>query len=474
MNAKRSINYAARSNKLLFLLLNSLRLCAFAVLKIFDRCKDYKQILRISNNECFTMPGDIFPLQSKTILIIITGGIAAYKSLELIRLLRKSGAAVRVILTKAGAEFVTPLSVAALSGHAVYQDLFSLKDETEMGHIRLSREADLVVVAPASADFIAKMAQGRADDLASTTLLACNKPILIAPAMNCEMWLKPAFQRNLSTLRHDGVEVIGPAHGDLACGETGSGRMVEADEILEKITVLLRGAMKLNGLRALVTSGPTFEPIDPVRFIGNRSSGKQGHAIAAELAAMGAEVTLVTGPVQIPPPSVAHVINVETAAQMRDACAELLSAPVDIAVCAAAVADWRVSEPAAHKIKKSAESSTPQLKFVQNDDILKMISHHQSRPKLVIGFAAETENLLEFAAAKLKAKNCDWIVANHVGPKELDTQSNMLGKTCGGVFGSDENQATLITSSAQTPWPLMSKQDLAKNLVAEIVKFFER
>lgn len=427
------------------------------------------------------MNDDFLPLRSKTILLVITGGIAAYKSLELIRLLRKSGAEVRAILTKSGAEFVTPLSVAALCGHTAYQDLFSLKDETEMGHIRLSREADLVVVAPASADFIAKMAQGRADDLASTTLLACNKPILIAPAMNCEMWSKPAFQRNLSTLRHDGAEVIGPAHGDLACGEVGSGRMVEAAEIFEKITLMLQRNLELRpleGLRALVTSGPTYEPIDPVRFIGNRSSGKQGHAIAAELAAMGAEVTLVSGPVQIPLPTVAHVIKIETAVQMRDACISLLPQGMDIAVCAAAVADWRVSEPAQHKIKKSGDQAGLQLELTQNDDILKIISNHHNRPKLVVGFAAETENLLGFAAKKLKSKNCDWIVANDVGPKESDKESdiepNMLGKTCSGVFGSDQNQATLLTSSAQIPWKLMSKQELAKNLVAEIVKFFER
>lgn len=402
-------------------------------------------------------------LEGKSILLVISGGISAYKSLELIRLLKKSCAKVRCILTRAGAEFVTPLSVAALSGEPVYQDLFSLKDETEMGHIQLSRDADLIVVAPASADLISKMAQGRADDLASTTLLASNKQILLAPAMNREMWAHKAVQRNITALRQDNIQLVGPSHGDLACGETGAGRMSEPQEIFERILSIFHEIQPLQGLRALVTSGPTYEPIDPVRFIGNRSSGKQGHAIASFLLRAGAIVTLVSGPTSLEAPTGVQLINVETAEQMKDACLGTL--PVDIAVCAAAVADWRVLNVDKQKIKKITSTDVPKFELVKNEDILSLISQHPQRPKLVIGFAAETENLAAYAEQKLRAKGCDWIVANNV--------TNYMGTTQYNVFGANENQVTLLKftngSVVHDAWPLLTKLQVAQRLTEEII-----
>lgn len=394
-------------------------------------------------------------LSTHSILLIISGGIAAYKSLELIRLLKKSDAGVRVILTKGGEQFVTPLSVSALSEHPVYTDLWSLKDESEMGHIRLSREADLIIVAPASANLIAKMANGIADDLASTTLLASNKPILISPAMNPEMWSKPSTQRNIHQLEQDGVHVIQPRTGDMACGETGTGRMPEALELFDTIQKILLKNKPLAGKKAIVTSGPTYEPIDPVRFIGNRSSGKQGHAIATELAQQGAMVTLVTGPTALTPPHGVTTIPIETADQMKDAVLNAL--PADIFIGTAAVADWKVTNPAPQKMKKRAGGEAPALHFTENPDILSLVGHHQNRPKLVIGFAAETENVLENARLKLTKKGCNWIISNQVGTDENQ------------AFGADENIVTLLTSTTEEPWNKMSKQDIAKKLVDIII-----
>jgi len=372
-------------------------------------------------------------LNGKSVLLIISGGIAAYKALELIRLIRRDGGKVRCILTDGGAQFVTALSVASLSNEPVYTDLFSLKDEAEMGHIRLSREADLVVVVPASADIIAKMAAGMANDLATTTLLATDKKVMIAPAMNPMMWEHLATQANIATLQQRGVLQIGPAPGDMACGETGMGRMAEAEDIFAAISDFFLQNRKLAGLRALVTSGPTFEPLDPVRFIGNRSSGKQGHAIAEALCARGAEVTLVTGPVNIPDPAGVNVIHVETAAQMLAVCQKQL--PVDIFVGAAAVSDWAAADVAEKKIKKSG--APPSLKLKENPDILATLSKPgKKRPQLVIGFAAETGDLLKNARAKMKSKGCDWIIANEVaGAKK--------------IFGSDENHVYLLENQKQ-------------------------
>lgn len=394
-------------------------------------------------------------LSTHSILLIISGGIAAYKSLELIRLLKKSGASVRVILTKGGEQFVTPLSVSALSEHPVYTDLWSLKDESEMGHIRLSREADLIVVAPASANLMAKMANGIADDLASTTLLASNKPIMICPAMNPEMWAKPSTQRNIQRLEQDGVHIIHPRTGDMACGETGTGRMPEATELFSAIENFFLRNKPLAGKKAIVTSGPTYEPIDPVRFIGNRSSGKQGHAIATELAKQGASVTLVTGPTALTPPHGVTTISIETADQMKDAVIGAL--PADIFVGTAAVADWKVTNPAPQKMKKRAGGEAPALQFSENPDILSLVGHHQNRPHLVIGFAAETENPIENARLKLTKKNCDWIIANQVGT--TDNQA----------FGADENQVTILTSTTTEVWDKMSKSNIAKKLVNKII-----
>ena len=392
-------------------------------------------------------------LVGKRILLIISGGIAAYKSLDLIRRLRESGAAVRCVLTPAGARFVTPLSVAALSGEKVYTDLFSLTDESEMGHIRLSREADLVVVAPASADIIAKMATGLADDLATTALLATDKPVMIAPAMNHLMWRHPATRHNLATLEGRGILRVGPGEGDLACGETGPGRMAESLEILAAIKTFFRDNSPLKGKRALVTSGPTHEAIDPVRYITNRSSGKQGHAVAAALARLGAETILVTGPTHEPDPPGVKVMRIVSAEDMLAACRTVL--PVDVAVCAAAVNDWRVVEPAEQKLKK-AGGKPPTLKFAENPDILQSLSNAgDMRSRLVIGFAAETEDIIENAAAKRLKKGCDWIVANDVSPGT-------------GTFGGDKNTVHLVVDGKVESWPTMTKKEVAERLAARI------
>ncbi len=395
-------------------------------------------------------------LKNKNILLVISGGIAAYKALELIRLLKKSGCNVRCILTAGGQQFITPLSVASLSGEQCYTDLWSLKDEAEMGHIRLSREADLIVVAPASADFLAKLAQGRADDLATTTLLAANKDILVVPAMNHCMWNNPATQDNMRLLNSRGIYHVGPDDGEMACGEYGAGRMVEPEAMIQAIIAKLSANMPLAGLKALVTSGPTYEPLDPVRFIGNRSSGKQGHAIAAALAAKGADVTLITGPVALPDPSSITTIHVETAAEML--AASLHALPSDIAVCAAAVSDWSAATIETQKIKKQGDHLPPQLQLRENPDILSTLSHHAQRPKLVIGFAAETENLIQSGQKKRLTKGCDWIVANDVG-REV-------------IFGADENRIILISEDAAEEWDKMSKKSVAEKLAEKIVQNF--
>jgi phosphopantothenoylcysteine decarboxylase/phosphopantothenate--cysteine ligase len=398
--------------------------------------------------------------QAPRILLIIAGGIAAYKSLELIRRLRERGIGVRCILTAAGAEFVTPLAVASLSGERVFTDLFSLTDEAEIGHIRLSREADLVVVAPATADLIAKMAHGLANDLASTALLATDTPVLLAPAMNAMMWGHPATRRNIAQVQADGARLVGPNPGDMACGETGIGRMAEPEEILAAIDELLAaGAGALAGRRALVTSGPTIEAIDPVRFIANRSSGKQGHAIAAALARAGAVVTLVSGPVHEPDPVGVSVVRVESACEMLDAC--LAALPVEVAVCAAAVADWRVAKARREKIKKRPGQSPPTLTLEENPDILQALARAEARPRLVIGFAAETEDLAGNARRKLAAKGCDWIIANDVSREQ-------------GTFGGVLNSVQLIRSGAEPEiWPRLAKAEVATRLVARIAAYFE-
>jgi phosphopantothenoylcysteine decarboxylase/phosphopantothenate--cysteine ligase len=391
-------------------------------------------------------------LQGKNILLIIAGGIAAYKSLELIRRLRDAGAAVTPVMTKSAHEFVTPMSVSALAGRAVHQDLFDLTTEAEMGHIQLSRSADLVVVAPATADLMAKMATGLANDLASTLLLATDTPVLIAPAMNVRMWDHPATQRNIATLTADGISFVGPNSGDMACGEYGAGRMAEPAEILVAIDRHLSDG-PLRGRRILVTSGPTHEPIDPVRYIANRSSGAQGAAIAAALRDLGAHVVFVTGPADVPPPSGVEVVRVESAADMlRETTAAL---PVDAAVFAAAVADWRVSSASGSKIKK-VNGALPELRLAENPDILATVSQMTSdRPSLVIGFAAETDDVIANATAKRVRKGCDWIVANDVSPAT-------------GIMGGSENQVTLITEQGADTWPRMTKDDTARALAARI------
>ncbi len=393
----------------------------------------------------------------KRILLIVSGGIAAYKSLELIRRLRERDAQVRCVLTAAGAQFVTPLSLAALSEDKVYQELFSLTDEAEMGHIELSRDADLLVVAPASADILAKMPHGQANDLASTALLATDKDVLVAPAMNVRMWHHPATQANLETLRQRGVHVVGPNEGAMACGEFGLGRMAEPAEILAAIENCLSPRGSLTGYRALVTSGPTYEPIDPVRYIANRSSGIQGHAIATALAAQGAETILVSGPTQLPDPPGVQVHHVQTAAEMNHACEASL--PVDVAVCAAAVADWRVAATAEQKIKKGGKG--PQsLTLTTNPDILHNLSHHPDRrPSLVVGFAAETERVVEQAVEKRARKGCDWILANDVSSGT-------------GTFGGQENAVHFIRAADQESWPRMSKAQVAERLTQKIVAHF--
>jgi phosphopantothenoylcysteine decarboxylase / phosphopantothenate---cysteine ligase len=387
---------------------------------------------------------------AKSVLLIIGGGIAAYKSLELIRLLKARGLAVRTIMTKAAEEFVTPLSVASLSGEKVHSALFNLTDEVEMGHIELSRSADLVVVVPATADLMAKMASGLAADLASTTLLATNKPVLIAPAMNVRMWLHAATQRNLFTLKSDGVHIVGPNEGDMACGEFGPGRMAEPVEILNAIEALLQAKI-LSGKKILITAGPTREAIDPVRYISNHSSGKQGYALAEAASQMGAEVTLISGPVALPKPFGVKIINVQTADEMLVACET--QCDVDIGIFAAAVADWKVAKPASEKIKKPTSGEVPTLSFVENPDILQTIAKSKNRPKLVVGFAAETEKVIEHAQIKLTKKSCDLIIANDVSE---------------GVFGTDKNTVHLVSKSSVETWPELSKSEVASRLMTHI------
>lgn len=398
-------------------------------------------------------------LNGKRILLVISGGIAAFKALELIRRLRERGASVRCVLSRSAPQFVTPLSVAALSGDKVYGDLFSLTDEAEMGHIQLSRDADLLLVAPASADLLARMANGLADDLAATVLLATDKPVLVAPAMNVRMWLHPATQRNVARLRSDGIGFIGPVDGDMACNEYGPGRMSEPAEIVATAEAFFARPLPLKGRKIIVTSGPTHEPIDPVRYIANRSSGKQGHAIAAALAAAGAEVILVSGPVNLPDPPGVKTIHVEAARDMFSAC--FLNLPADCAIFAAAVADWRVAVAADQKLKKSGELA-PSLQLAENPDILRAIATTDAkrRPKLVIGFAAETEQVVEYAKAKLAKKGCDWILANDASPAS-------------GTFGGDDNTIHLVTRDGVVDWPRMSKQAVAERLAQQIAAFFD-
>ncbi len=387
------------------------------------------------------------------VLLIVGGGVAAYKALELARLLRKADIAVRPILTRAGSHFVTPLSLGALCEDKVYQDLFALTDESEMGHIELSRSADLVVVAPATADLMAKAAAGLADDLASTTLLATDKPVLMAPAMNVRMWLHPATRANLAILRARGVLLVGPDEGAMACGEFGPGRLAEPLAIFEAIRAALAGpaARPLQGKRALVTAGPTLEPIDPVRMLTNRSSGKQGYAIAAALARLGADVTLVSGPTALPAPPGVTRVDVETADQMLAACQAAL--PADVAVLVAAVADWKPVQAQGAKLKKG--QGTPSLTLTETPDILATLSKlGPSRPKLVIGFAAETNDVQVNAQAKLARKGCDWIVANDVSQA--------------GVMGGDENAVMLLTAEGVEAWPRASKVDVAERLAGKI------
>ncbi len=396
-------------------------------------------------------------LADKRILLIIAGGIAAYRSLDLIRRLRERGADVRCVLTKGGAQFVTPLSVAALSENKVYQDIFSLTDEAEMGHIRLSREADLVVVCPASADLLAKMANGLADDLASTALLATDKPVMVCPTMNVMMWQHPATQANMLTLEARGVIRVGPGAGNLACGEIGTGRLAEVMDIVAAVEGFFAeqaGPKPLAGRHAIVTSGPTWEAIDPVRYIANRSSGKQGHAIAAALARLGARTTLVSGPTNMADPAGVDVIRIESARQMYDACHAAL--PADVAICAAAVADWRVDLDTDKKIKKDGKGPPP-LPLVENPDILQSLGQlaANARPRLVVGFAAETGQVVEYARAKLSRKGCDWIVANDVSPGT-------------GTFGGDDNTVHLVSAETVEDWPRMTKVQVAERLADRI------
>jgi phosphopantothenoylcysteine decarboxylase/phosphopantothenate--cysteine ligase len=393
-------------------------------------------------------------LGGKRILLIIGGGISAFKSLDLIRRLRERGADVTPVLTGAGTEFVTPLSVAALSGSEVYTDLFDLTDEAEMGHIQLSRSADLIVVAPATADLMAKMAQGLANDLASTLLLATDTPVLVVPAMNVRMWEHPATQRNIATLKDDGVTFMGPNDGDMACGEFGPGRMSEPLEIVAAVEVKLANG-PLKGKRVLITSGPTHEPIDPVRYIANRSSGAQGTALGNALAALGADVVFVTGPADVAPPSGVEVIAVQTAQQMLEAVQAAL--PADVAIFAAAVADWRVEGASDRKLKKSKDG-LPVLKFAENPDILAHVAQLKTgRPSLVIGFAAETNDVEANATAKRKRKGCDWIVANDVSPET-------------GIMGGSENDVSIISDAGVEEWPRMSKDNVSRKLAQRIAE----
>ena len=400
---------------------------------------------------------------SKRVLLIVAGGIAAYKSLELIRFLGARGIVVRCILTKSGAEFVTPLSLAALSNDKVYGELFSLTDESEMGHIQLSRSADLIVVAPATADILAKMRAGLADDLATTALLATDKPVMVAPAMNVRMWEHRATQDNLRVLAERGIMVIGPEDGPMACGEFGMGRMSEPSAIAEAIEDFFGAHQRLKGKRALVTSGPTFEAIDPVRYIANHSSGKQGHAVARSLAAAGAETILVSGPTQLPNPAGVTVRNVRSADEMLAACQA--EQALDIVVCAAAVADWKIKNASGQKIKKNGPNSKngglPVLELAENPDILATLSRANKRAPLVIGFAAETEKVVEQAIEKRKAKGCDWIVANDVSPGT-------------GTFGGDANTVHLIDADGVENWPRLDKEEVARRLTLRIADHFKK
>ena len=398
----------------------------------------------------------------KRVLLIISGGIAAYKSLDLIRRLRERGLCVRCILTKNGSKFVTPLSLSALSEDRVYSDLFSLTDEAEMGHIQLSRDADLLLVVPATANILAKMAAGISDDLATTALLATDKPVMVVPSMNVHMWEHAATQKNLQTLATRGVLSVGPVEGPMACGEFGAGRMSGVPEILEAVTAFFvesANDLPLSGRRVLVTSGPTHEEIDPVRFIANRSSGKQGHAVAQALAALGADTTLVSGPVSLPDPEGLKTVHVQTALQMLVACENHL--PVDVAVCAAAVADWRLAETFDQKLKKS-RNQPPSLNLTENPDILATLANRtgNKRPSLVVGFAAETENVIENAVKKRDAKGCDWILANDVSPSS-------------GTFGGDENSLHLAHGQGVESWERMTKADAACRLARRVSDFFE-
>lgn len=392
-------------------------------------------------------------LPGKRILLIVGGGIAAYKALELVRRLRERGSAVRVVLTQGGTQFVTPLSFAVLSGEKAFTDLFDLKGEAEIGHIQLSREADLVVVAPATADLLAKMANGLASGLASTVLMATDKTVLVAPSMNVRMWEHPATMRNVATLRADGVRFVGPDEGDMACGEFGPGRMAEPEAIADAIERVLPSVhgVSLAGRHVLITAGPTYEPIDPVRYIANRSSGKQGHALARAAKDMGAKVTLISGPTNLPDMSGMTTIKVETAADMLDAA--LAALPVDVAICAAAVADWRVANQAAQKLKKEEGQGGLNLALARNPDILATLSAPGARrPTLVIGFAAETETIITHAQAKLSRKGADWIVANDVSP---DT----------GIMGGDRTEVHLVSATGVEDWPAMSKDEMAARLL---------
>lgn len=458
-------------------------------LKTVDRVRAYMAQGREQNSVVRANFVSREAIATKRIVLIVGGGIAAYKCLDLIRRLRERGIAVRAVMTKAAQEFVTPLSVGALSNERVFTELFDLNDEREIGHIRLSREADLIVVAPATADLLAKMAGGHADDLASCVLMATDKPVLVAPAMNPHMWLHPATRRNVALLRADGIHLIGPNVGEMAeRGEAGPGRMSEVPELVEAIGGLLTSSPSpivpearlrrdagegrggggsrtspfevrgpLSGRHVLVTSGPTHEPIDPVRYIANRSSGKQGAAIAAEAAALGARVTLVSGPTQVAPPAGVEAINVETAREMLDAVRAAL--PADIAIFAAAVADWRVASEAHEKIKKGPKGA-PSLELVENPDILRTIAGDRpgKRPPLVIGFAAETENVIEHAKKKRKAKGADWIVANDVSPET-------------GIMGGDRNTVHLITAHGIESWPELDKAQVAQRLVARAAEW---
>ncbi len=427
------------------------------------------------------------------ILLIVGGGIAAYKCLELIRALRDRGACVRVVMTKAAMQFVTPLSLGALSNDKVYSDLFDLNDEQEIGHIRLSREADLIVVAPATANLLAKMAGGHGDDLASCVLLATDKPVLVAPAMNPKMWAHRATARNVELLKSDGIAFVGPAHGEMAeSGEAGEGRLADLPSLLTAIDQQLQrqraptpaagpatgpaSGNLLRGKHIVITAGPTHEPIDPVRYIANRSSGKQGYAIAQAAAQAGATVTLIAGPTNLPDPAGVAIHHVETARDMLQSVRAAL--PADIAIFTAAVADWRVDVPADHKIKKNKGSSAnaPALRLVENPDILQNIAKaKKDRPSLVIGFAAETQTnrLIEFAQAKLDKKGCDWIVANDVSVDADETSGANTAGVMGGVMGGDNNRVHLLTQEGIEDWPQMSKRDVARRLIKAIAKHID-